>query len=654
MSTIASAADENRPVISGVSHGLAIDDTYEGAQIFYTRSDSRGIVITGCKTTKPGTTIRIPKQIEGRDVVAIARNAFKNQTNIKFVQFYGCNTLYGTQYHPGGSSYGPVLFKGASAITEIGEGAFEGCKNLTSVLVGNKELTVSDDAFYECTNLSYISFCKESGTSVDPVYGNIGNYAFFRSGITSLGDNFSVAKCKKIGSYAFNGCNNLKTVNVKATEISEGCFDGCDNLKDAKLDCPTIGYEAFYNCLGLETVTLSNTKTIDDHAFELCTSLKSAPIPNSIEFIGKLAFHGDSKLTTPALFVKENGKKLTIDTAAFEGTGIEYTAFSGDITVGDYAFMHCNLKCAVVEGNVKLSGGSVGYNNWKKVPGFTMYGNANSNTYASRSGIPYVKVDTNKSYDNMMNELKPYFMRMNATQFGNDKGCCAGVAIAQVLTYTKKLNWSDWFPAKYNGKQITSFLDVPENANTANIPEFQKYITDVYNYWKNQNYYLFYNKKCGYEITLTPETIDGYAKLTEYGIVLPAALHVYNHNHSVAIFGVEKLKTPVQIKDDISNTTKTYNYRMIISENGYSFKEQNGKLVAKGCDHFTWWPGCQDNEGWIPVEDTYIYVSTNSGTVGDCYQQRWDKGKNVKPNAKLSTLNDYDMLLASDFGTGKK
>ncbi|HRR78259.1 MAG TPA: hypothetical protein P5191_15880, partial [Ruminococcus sp.] len=121
---IASAADENRPVISGVSHGLAIDDTYEGAQIFYTRSDSRGIVITGCKTTKPGTTIRIPKQIEGRDVVAIANNAFKNQTNIKFVQFYGCNTLYGTQYHPGGSSYGPASFKGASPITEIGEGAF--------------------------------------------------------------------------------------------------------------------------------------------------------------------------------------------------------------------------------------------------------------------------------------------------------------------------------------------------------------------------------------------------------------------------------------------------------------------------------------------------------------------------------------------------
>ena len=46
-----------------------------------------------------------------------------------------------------------------------------------------------------------------------------------------------------------------------------------------------------------------------------------------------LAFYKDEKLSIPAFFIRDNGKTLTIDTAAFSKTNIEYAVLSGDINV---------------------------------------------------------------------------------------------------------------------------------------------------------------------------------------------------------------------------------------------------------------------------------------------------------------------------------
>lgn len=649
--TTASAADAGQEIKSGTwsRYDGTYYDQYEDVS-FNLKMTEKGIVITGCYTRKANTTIRIPKQLYGRDVVAVGDYAFEGQKNITSVMFYGINEpIYTTLYHQGGTSFGPTYFKGASAISEIGESAFEGCSNLKSVTVGNKELTVGDYAFYECNNLGYIQFTNASGANIAPVYGNIGDSAFFKTNLQSLGDHSWTVRCKNIGDFAFDRCDNLEQVNIIAENIGRYSFGSDKKLKSAIIDSPEVGEYSFYKCSALDDVKLLNTKRIGNHAFDSCVELKTISIPNSIESIGEFAFCYDSKLCTPALFVKAPGQRLCIGRFAYYGTAVEYAAFSGNIAINDYAFRNSKLKKAVVEGNVSINSYALGFDGNTRNPGFTIYGNANSNSYASSYGIPYVKVDKNKAVNNLMNEVKPYFMGIDAGKFGNDNGCCAGVALAQMLTYTNRLSFAELFPVKYNGKQITRFLDVPNDAYTANRPEFKKFTTDVYNYWKDQNYYLFYNKHTGYEINFTPDTIEGYSKLTEYGIVLPGVVRVKNHNHSVASFGIEKLKTPIKITDDISHTEKTYEYRILVSENGYRFKEQNGRLVAKGSDHFTWWPGCREEEGWTDIDNTYIYVTAS----GDCYQQRWDKGQNVKSNAKLSTLADFDFLLASNIGSGK-
>jgi len=353
----ASAAEGSTTQFSGKYAGNVYYDRYENVMLFYTK-ESDGIVITGCQTENPKTTIRIPKQIKDTDVVAIGPDAFKGQTNIFLVRCYGQNTVYGTTYHPGGSSYGPLMIKGGSSISKIGNRAFYGCTNLANILIGDKELTVGDYAFYECPAFTHIQFYNSSNYTIDPKFGNIGTRAFARSGMVSFGDWSDVATCKTLGNGAFNGCKDLDYVNFTASSVGSDCFANCPKIREAKVNSPTIGDNAFLYCTGLEKLTLTNTKSIGASAFRDCSALKSTNMPESIESIGNYAFFGDSNLDMKMVFENRTGAgPLTIGVSSFEYSGINCVQFyGGDITVCDYAFANCkNLRCQGRMGKVTIS-----------------------------------------------------------------------------------------------------------------------------------------------------------------------------------------------------------------------------------------------------------------------------------------------------------
>ena len=355
---ITASADEGSTAqISGKCAGKVYRDSYENVELFYTKT-TEGVVITGCQTNKPKSTIMIPKQLDGTDVVAIGPDAFRGQTNIFLVRCYGQNKVYGTTYHPGGSSYGPLIIKGGSSISKIGDRAFYGCTNLANILIGDKELTVGDYAFYECSEFTHIQFYNSSNYSIAPKFGNIGKRAFSRSGMTAFGDWSDVATCKNLGNGAFNGCKDLDYVNFKASSVGSECFANCTKLEDAKVDSPTIGDNAFLFCSALKNLTLTNTKRIGTSAFRDCTALKTPAMPESIESIGTYAFFGDSNLTSELIFEKRrSGTSLIIGVSAFEYSGIPCVKlYGGNITVEDYAFANCrNLRCKIQTGNVTAS-----------------------------------------------------------------------------------------------------------------------------------------------------------------------------------------------------------------------------------------------------------------------------------------------------------
>ena len=146
----------------------------------------------------------------------------------------------------------------------------------------------------------------------------IGEEAFLNSKITSI---FIPNSINKIGNNAFQGCENLTSVNIsdlaawcrinfenyRYSSFSSNplkyahhlCLNG-EEIKDLVIpDSVTSIYQAaFYGCQGLESVTLpNNVYTIGDFVFYGCTNLAFVDISSTVNNIGYQAFEGCKNLS---------------------------------------------------------------------------------------------------------------------------------------------------------------------------------------------------------------------------------------------------------------------------------------------------------------------------------------------------------------------
>lgn len=142
------------------------------------------------------------------------------------------------------------------SVTEIGNRAFAGCKELQSVIIPDSVTEIGDCAFGDCTNLQSVTIGK---------------------GVT------------KIGRYALLRCRALQSVTIpdSVTEIGKGALEGCESLQSVTIpDSVTeIGEEAFEFCTSLQSVTIPDSvKEIGKRAFAACTSLKSVTIPQGCQY----------------------------------------------------------------------------------------------------------------------------------------------------------------------------------------------------------------------------------------------------------------------------------------------------------------------------------------------------------------------------------
>ena len=161
---------------------------------------------------------------------------------------------------------------------KIGESAFFGCVNVTSITIQDDITSIGEMAFYNSglTNFVIPNGVKEVAYATFSYCKNLIEVTI-PNGVTRIGDS------------AFTG-SGLKGIDMpnSVTEMGISVFYSCHNLVDVKMsEClENIGDMAFAYCDKLEKIIIPNSvKTIDRNAFSECNVLNSITVP----FVGERA-----------------------------------------------------------------------------------------------------------------------------------------------------------------------------------------------------------------------------------------------------------------------------------------------------------------------------------------------------------------------------
>jgi len=264
---------------------------------------------------------------------------------------------------------------GDKTVTVIGEAAFKGNTEITSVKFPETIIQIRDAAFRGASSLASIEL-PEGLQTLSP-------YCFAETALTyvKLPTTITNASCP------FSKCLSLEKVEIAegATAVphgsmnldtygdtSYGCFENCTALKEVILPegIVQIGSYAFYRCSSLEDIKLPSTlKTIGEKAFADCSSMKNIDMPEGVETLHFGVFSGTAieSVTIPSGLKKasrpfagcETLKKVTFGpdmvkipsgtTHLLEGIGIfegcenleEAVLPEGIEEIGYGAFSHC-------------------------------------------------------------------------------------------------------------------------------------------------------------------------------------------------------------------------------------------------------------------------------------------------------------------------
>ncbi len=163
-------------------------------------------------------------------------------------------------------------------VTEVGDRAFQHCKELTEVSTPATVKRIGKGAFRYCENLKGIALGAGVGEIDDEVF----------QGCFSLRRIALPAGVRRIGRRSFAWCLRLKKVALPAAlrQIDAGGFSGCAALAELALPegLTHIGENAFCGCESLtELVIPQSVRSIGKWAFNDCKGLARVAVTDSVE-----------------------------------------------------------------------------------------------------------------------------------------------------------------------------------------------------------------------------------------------------------------------------------------------------------------------------------------------------------------------------------
>jgi hypothetical protein len=323
------------------------------AQFTFTTNDDNTITLT--QYTGSNNVVVIPASTNGYPVTGVGDTAFSGCVNLTSIEFPG-------------------------SITNIGSGAFNSCFGLTNVAIPAGVNTIGDYAFVYCTNLTVINvdasnlnyssadgvlFNKDESILLQFPSGKAGSYSI-PGCVTRLADeafglddhgyypfNFSScvgltnliipASLTNIGDYSFSHCAGLSSVTLSdgIARIGVEAFSWCTNLSSAAIpgSVTSIGDLAFYYS-GLTNVMISSSVTnLGLGAFAVCSSLAIVTIQQGVTSIGEAGFNFCTNLTD--ITIPDSIISIG-DRAFWFCTGLTNVTIPDNVTnIGQYAFSAC-------------------------------------------------------------------------------------------------------------------------------------------------------------------------------------------------------------------------------------------------------------------------------------------------------------------------
>ncbi len=257
---------DNFRFISGTESGNEIVKRDASETKFVLMSDATQEEFDKVDWSNGTTTIDIDKKLEaGKNVVAFSNEKCQGyfkvvSYNADFDNFILEITKTSTILVSGEESTQDL--RGPYSVTSIGENAFYGCTELTSITIPESVVSIGKYAFFNCTSLTSITI-PENVTE-------IGSFTFY--GCTSLTSITIPENVTSIGTNAFSGCTKFTSVIIPSTvtKVGENAFSGCTKL--TKVTClsttpPEAYSNSFENYNGYLYIPCDN---FDDYDVDAC------------------------------------------------------------------------------------------------------------------------------------------------------------------------------------------------------------------------------------------------------------------------------------------------------------------------------------------------------------------------------------------------
>ena len=533
------------------------------------------------------------------------------------------------------------------SVTSIGKEAFDNCKGLTSVVIGDGVTSIGSYAFQNCTGLTSITIpnsVKSIGwcafyncSEFESIKVKSGNSVYDSrdscNAIIETATNELIVGCQNtiipssvtsIGRYAFYNCTGLTSITIpnSVTSIGYAAFDDCTGLTSVVIGngVTSIGWYAFDGCKGLTSITIPNSVTSIEHdAFAYCTGLTSITIPNSVTSIESGAFSGCTGLTNVTVETgntkynsRDNCNAIIETQTNTLIAGCQNTIIPNSVTsIGESAFFGCTGLTSITIPN---SVTSIGERAFWGCSGLTSITIPNSVTSIGKLAFYFCRGLTSITIPN------------SVTSIGEDAFCgCTGLKTVfnfSNLTFSKGLK--DYGYVAYYAE------------NVYNASELSLEGDFIFGKPNNVNTLLYY---LGNEIELTlPDDYKG----ENYAIGEKA------FNNCTELTRVEICNGVTSIGNyafrDCTGLTSVVIGNSVTSIGSYAFQGCAGLKTVFNFSNLTFSEGSEDN-GYVACYADKVYNVPNGSKEGDFI---FGKPNNV--NTLLYYLgNAIELTLPDDY-----